>query len=228
MEIKEIEEKVEMMTAPFAEFADITVEEKLAFLWFNQYSGFCIRSGDATVVVDPVEVEVEEIAASSPDLALISHEHFDHFDGEIVEGLEDVCEIATNKTVADELDFEPWVLTPGDSLKQEGVKVTVLKSEHPGEEPLTILLEFGERNVYHAIDSKPHEGMEGLNPDVLIVPIGIAPGVSARTGIEITRLAKPKVVIPHHSKQGFEEFASGVRDARVVKPERGEIFTCEV
>lgn len=212
------------MKSSFSELAEMEVEGELAVIWFNQYSGTCIKSDDTTVVVDPVEVETDEIFEADPDIVLISHEHFDHFDGDIIGELKSESEIITNKTVANELDFEPEIMRPNDSLKRKRVTITAIRSDHPGEEPLTFLLEFESLSVYHAIDSRPHEEMEGLKPDVLIVPIGIAPGVTARTGVEMTDVVNPRLVIPHHTRQGFEEFSNQVEDVEIEILEKGKIF----
>ncbi len=57
----------------------------LAVAWVNSYSGVVLKTPGATLLFDPVSLEVPEDA--SLDLIAVSHDHSDHWDPELVTGL---------------------------------------------------------------------------------------------------------------------------------------------
>lgn len=212
----------------FDEFNELAVAENtFSLMWFNDYSGTAIKTHEKTIVIDPVDI----VKGPRPDMILISHSHFDHYDARVVETLrQKETVIIASKEVRIEGAKSIGV---GDVIQEDGIRIFAEKSVHPGEMPLTFVLELGNSVIYHAIDSQTFDGMreigEKYKPDVAIVPIGIAPSTSPDAGARAVQLIRPKVAIPHHAKRGFEEFESKVGElapeTKVVVLRKGEIYT---
>ena len=65
---------------------EVTVGDGVALAWVNSYSAVALKTPDATVLIDPVSMEVP--AGAPLDLIAISHDHSDHWDPELVLGLQ--------------------------------------------------------------------------------------------------------------------------------------------
>ena len=223
----------------FEEFERYELAPKsLALVWYNSYSGTAIKTRSTLIHIDPVEISARVIKKA--DAIVISHEHWDHFNREIVEDIHrnTGAMIIGNQEVVSQLsatisEEKIKTLRPGEKLGVGKVKIRGERSKHPGREPLTLVITTEDGiTVYHATDSEPFEGMleigKRYKPDIAIVPIGIAPGASPLAGARIVQLVGPKVAIPHHTTQGFEEFKKQVKrwapELEVVILEKGEIY----
>jgi L-ascorbate metabolism protein UlaG (beta-lactamase superfamily) len=66
--------------------------------------------------------------------------------------------------------------------------------------------------------------------DVVFCTVGIAPGTSPETGVEIARLTKPKVAVPYHTglTQDLKKFAELLKKdmpkVTCLIPEVGKIY----
>ncbi|MEM2927252.1 MAG: MBL fold metallo-hydrolase [Candidatus Bathyarchaeia archaeon] len=190
---------------------------KVALALFNEYSGTIVKTPGLTTVFDPVGIGLGELPRT--DLIVVTHEHYDHLDGRLVASLQarDGATVATTPFVARQLRGIPSdrlkPMKPGEELDIRGLKLNAEVSDHPGNQPLTFVLttEDGIR-IYHSSDSRPYPGMRGLGdkykPDIALCTVGIAPGTSPRSGVEVARLVKPKVAIPYHTddERALEEF----------------------
>jgi L-ascorbate metabolism protein UlaG (beta-lactamase superfamily) len=109
------------------------------------------------------------------------------------------------------------VVRPGDRLTVKGVPIEVLpaynhdKPFHPrskGHVGFVITLQ-GQR-IYHAGDTDAIPEMEGLKPDVAMVPVSGTYVMDAEEAVEAVRLIEPAVAIPMH----YGEIVGTEADAR--------------
>ena len=215
----------------FDEFNDLAVAENtFSLMWFNDYSGTAIKTHEKTIAIDPVDI----VKGLRPDMILISHSHFDHYDASIVEALR---QRGTMIIASKEVRIGgARSVSVGDVVEKDGIRIFAEKSVHPGEMPLTFVLELGNSVIYHAIDSQTFDGMKGIGekykPDVAMVPIGIAPGTSPEAGARAVQLIRTKIAIPHQAKSGFERFRDRVGElapeTKVVVLQKGEIYTYSI
>ena len=56
------------------------------FTWFNQYAGILLKTPTKTIVVDPVDIKVKNLPIV--DAILITHEHYDHLDPQLVTAIQ--------------------------------------------------------------------------------------------------------------------------------------------
>ena len=193
---------------------------EIAFKWFNNYAGVTIKTPSKTVVIDPADVNPREF--TNVDIILITHEHYDHLDQAIVREVykRTNCKVLADPTSARRLRsvVDPDNLREvnvGEEVEFENLKIKVEKCNHPpAATPVTFLItsEDGVK-IYHTADSLPFPEMrrigEESKPDIVFCTVGIAPGCSPKTGVEIAKLLNPKVAIPYHtaSKGDLERFA---------------------
>lgn len=193
---------------------------EIFFVWFNRYAGVIIKTPSKTLVIDPVDVKPKNL--ETVDAVLITHEHYDHLDQSTVSEIHKRtrCEVVADSTSAQRLRNviaadKLHEVHPGSEVRFGEVSVKAEKSNHPpAATPVSFLItsEDGVK-VFHTADSLPFPEMAAIGerekPDIVFCTVGIAPGTSPETGVEIARLIKPKVAIPYHSGStaDLEKFA---------------------
>ena len=191
-------------------------KNEIYFTWFNKYAGVTIKTPSKTIVIDPVDVKPRDF--KTVDAILITHEHYDHLDQSLVAEMFKLtqCMVAADPTSHKRLRN----VIPQDKLQEakQGaefkfgeVVVEVEKSNHPpAATPISYVItsEDGLR-VFHTADSLPFPEMVAIGEkeklDVVFCTVGIAPGASPETGVEIARLTKPKVAVPYHTGSASDQ-----------------------
>lgn len=181
----------------------------VAITWFNDYSGVIIKTPTSTLIFDPVNIELEKIQCA--DVIVVTHEHWDHFDAELVRKLQERtgATVVTTPFVGSQLEVPENKLTclkAGTSITLGKVKLDALYSDHPGEQPLTFLITTDDSlKIYHTNDSRPYQGMKVIgekhHPDITFCTVGIAPGTSPESGVKVAKLTRTRVAIPYHTDQ---------------------------
>jgi L-ascorbate metabolism protein UlaG (beta-lactamase superfamily) len=96
-------------------------------------------------------------------------------------------------------------IEPGSELKIDEVSVKAEKCNHPpATTPISFIITSEDYvKIFHTADSLPFPEMAALGEaekfDLVFCTVGIAPGTSPETGVEIVRLTKPKVAVPYHT-----------------------------
>lgn len=185
-------------------------KNEILFVWFNHYAGVTIKTPSQTLVVDPVDVKSKNF--KNVDAILISHEHYDHFDPSLVSEVykQNKCLVIADQTSAKRLRNvisaeklnEAQV---GSEVKIGNASVKIEKCNHPpAATPVSFIItsEDGVK-IFHTADSLPFQEMAALGEkerfDLAFCTVGIAPGTSPQTGVDIARLIKPRVAVPYHT-----------------------------
>ena len=192
---------------------------EVAFKWFNDYAGLTIRTPSKIIVIDPADIHPREF--TNVDILLITHEHYDHLDQAVVREIykQTKCKVYADPTSTRRLRsvIDPEKLEEvnvGEEVEIEGINIRTEKCNHPpAATPVTFLITTEDGiKIYHTADSLPFPEMEQIGqeykPDLVFCTVGIAPGCSPDTGVEIAKLIKPKVAVPYHtaSKRDLERF----------------------
>lgn len=215
-------------------------KNEILFVWFNRYAGVTIKTPSKTLVIDPVDVKPRNF--KNLDAVLITHEHYDHLDQPLVSEIHKLtqCEVVADPTSAQRLQnvIPPEKLReiqPDSEVKFGEVSVKAEKSNHPAVTPVSFIItsEDGVK-VYHTSDSLPFPEMAAIGEreklDVVFCTVGIAPGTSPETGVEIARLTKPKVAVPYHTglTEDLKKFAELLKkdmpNVTCLIPEVGKIY----
>jgi len=207
-------------------------KNEILFVWFNHYAGVTIKNPSKTLVIDPVDTRPRDF--KNIDAILISHEHYDHLDQSLVSEIHKLtrCMVVADPTSARRLENiipseKLHELRSGSEVKIGEVSVKAEKSNHPpAATPISFIItsEDGVK-VFHTADSLPFPEMatigEREKPDVVFCTVGIAPGASPETGVDIAKLVKPKVAVPYHTGS----IADQRRFAEILKKEMPKV-TC--
>ncbi len=175
---------------------------KIALTWFNSYSGIAIRTPTAILIFDPVKVaEKEHIRA---DAIVITHEHSDHFDPELVQELQKRtgAVVLTTRFVARRLLCDNVeALTVGDSFVVKGITLYAEHCHHPANQPLSFVVAAEGITIYHPSDSSAFPAMARIRgkyrPQVLLYW-----GTSLENGVEIAKLVKPQIIVSYDTEAG--------------------------
>lgn len=149
-----------------------------------------------TVLFDPGELsEVDVASLQYLDDIVITHEHFDHCDADLITQLAKkfpAVRIKTTMAVADKLS-ENGVQTVDEDV--EGV--VLFDSPHEGHEPF---LAPPEQIGVHYLDKLTHPGDSHSfkeTKDILALPV-TAPWGSTDTAVKLALQLKPKYILPIH------------------------------
>jgi L-ascorbate metabolism protein UlaG (beta-lactamase superfamily) len=215
-------------------------KNEILFVWFNRYAGVTIKTPSKTLVVDPVDVKPRDF--KNVDAILITHEHYDHFDQSLVSEIhkQTLCVVVADSTSARRLRnvIPPEKLDEvqqGSEVKIGEVSVKAEKCNHPAATPVSFVItsEDGVK-VFHTADSLPFPEMAAIGEreklDVVFCTVGVAPGTSPETGVDIAKLTKPKVAVPYHtgSTEDLKKFAEILKKempkVTCLIPEVGKIY----
>jgi len=197
----------------------------LKISWLG-HAGFKIRDG-IVIYIDPYDIGPGEKA----DLILLTHEHFDHLSPK------DIARVSHERTVIVAPHMakgslkgfrygEVVLVFPGDVVERLGVKIravpayNVSKFKAPGQvfhpkkdERVGYVIEYMGVRIYHAGDTDFVGEMEGLEPDVALLPVSGTYVMTAAEAVQAVKAIRPKLAVPMH----YGSFVGSVEDARFFK-----------
>jgi L-ascorbate metabolism protein UlaG (beta-lactamase superfamily) len=183
----------------------------IGITWLG-HDGFLLKGKHLTVCIDPFKVQHSEPA----DVVLITHEHQDHLSlPDIKRFMKEGTHIVCPQGCAPALkEFRNLVvMAPGQDihvgeLKVHGVPAyntnkyrdpdtkTVFHPKADGK--LGYLLTLDGVTIYHAGDTDMIPEMEGLAPDVALLPVSGTYVMTAEEAAQAAHAIKPKLAIPMH------------------------------
>jgi len=226
--------------------------DPVAVRWWGQAMVSIETHWNLRIVIDPYG---EKIGYENPDvmgdLVLVTHEHGDHNNVELVggepivmRGLDERGQVLTMEYF---LDRPPnsekiqWVAANESSfVRKEAIRVTTISSWHDdargsqrGANAL-FLIEVGGVRIVHCGDlGQPRLTDEQLTAlgkvDVLLIPVGGVYTVDGAQAADIVRQVNPRIVIPIHYKtpnlvyelQGVQGFLTAIHDDCQVERPKG-------
>ena len=199
------------------------ISRGVALAWVNSYSGLVVKTPGATLLFDPVGMDVPE--GVSLDLVAISHGHSDHWDPRLVARLQQRPElqVAASANLAAQLETNSPShvvrrLQPGDELTIADATVTALRCDHAAVEPLAFQVKTSDGlTVYLPGDTTPFpemthlpallrpeaqcaaedSGQEDPHEDPLGVDLLVWMGTSLNDGARIAQLVQPQVFLSY-------------------------------
>lgn len=202
------------------------VSEGVALAWVNSYSAVVVKTSGATLLFDPVGMELPSDV--SLDLIAISHGHSDHWEPSLVTELQGRTGSAvaaapslTAKLGQSGAEIPPTPLlkrrptedilslVPGDEIEVRGTTVSALRCDHAAEEPLAFRVRSPDGvTVYLPGDTTPFPELERLPKAVSDkrsqepetgsgVDVLCWMGTALTDGAEIARLVQPRVFLSY-------------------------------
>jgi L-ascorbate metabolism protein UlaG (beta-lactamase superfamily) len=190
------------------------------------HASFRIDGDGAVIYIDPWKIE----GGPRADIVLVTHEHFDHCSPGDVAGVAGpgTVVVATEPCRGSlaGIGAEQRTVGPGDELEIKGVRIRALHAYntqpdrlgfHPRDPRVPrvgYLLDLDGLRVYHSGDTDVIPEMEGLAPDIALLPVGGTYTMTAEQAAEAARLMGARAVVPMHwgdivgSRADAERFAS--------------------
>lgn len=187
--------------------------------------------GDITVYIDPFNLS----GGPTADLILVTHTHYDHYSPEDIKkvyGQNTTLVITEDADVVGGIDVVR--ATPGMTLDIKGVQVSAVaaynktKAFHPKKNQwVGYVLTMNGEKIYHTGDTDFIPEMEGIAPDVALVPVGGTYTMNPSEAAQAVKSMSAVSAVPMHwgeivgERSDAEEFKRLVGDAaRVVIKEK--------
>ena len=145
------------------------------------------------------------------DLILVSHDHFDHFDSDIIATLSTPkTRIVLTETCARKLG-RGTVLKNGDKTTIDGIAIEAVPAYniihlrapgqpfHPRGSGNGYIVTFGDKRVYLAGDTENIPEMKTLEKiDIAFLPMNLPYTMTPEMVADIARMIKPSILYPYH------------------------------
>ncbi|MFC1753663.1 MBL fold metallo-hydrolase [Thermoproteota archaeon] len=183
-----------------------------------------IIKGEVKICTDPFKINGNIKA----DIILITHSHFDHF------SLEDIRKISSSSTIVvapqdckvslEKLDLmSVKVVKPDNMLEVFGINIKTVSAYninkfrsqgilfHPKQMGgMGYIFKIGGVTFYHTGDTDCIHEMQGLNVDVMFLPVSGTYVMTSEEAVQAVGMVKPKLAIPMH----FGSIVGSIDDAK--------------
>ena len=174
------------------------------------HASILIEYDGLTIYVDPVRRlggrEIDYSALPKADLVLVTHEHGDHFDKDLLSEMKG--EVITNERCAGMLGYGS-VMANGDGLSvRENIHIDAVPAYnisegrtqfHPKGRDNGYILSLDGLRIYIAGDTEDIPEMEGIKDiDIAFLPCNQPYTMTPEQLVNAARVINPKVVFPYH------------------------------
>jgi L-ascorbate metabolism protein UlaG (beta-lactamase superfamily) len=180
-------------------------------IFFIGHGSLRFRMANKDVYIDPVRTSGNYDIMPAADLILVTHEHYDHLDKDLIQKLrKDGTVILCNAGAASEVPGAGTmkagdVRTVGD-IKIEAVPAYNILHErapgqpfHPKGVGIGFILNWGGKRFYIAGDTENIPEMKALKDiDVAFLPMNLPYTMTPEMVAEAARAFKPKILYPYH------------------------------
>lgn len=200
-------------------------------LFWVGHASFYIK-GESTVFIDPFELPAT--LKEKADLVLVTHAHFDHC------SKKDIDRVSTDRTIVIassgcDVGRDAETARPGFRKKVGGIGIEAVPAYNNRKERLGFhpksngwvgyKVTVGGETLYHAGDTDHIAEMEGMRPDVALLPMGGTYTMDVDEAVSAANAIGARATVPMHykhllGKEGSAEaerrFKSGVKGALVM------------
>jgi L-ascorbate metabolism protein UlaG (beta-lactamase superfamily) len=180
-------------------------------MYFIGHGSLMFKFNDFVIHIDPVKSYGNYDRLPKADLILVTHEHYDHLDPDLIktlrkEGTIMFCNAASASKV-------PWaqVVKPGDKKDVNNITVEVVPAYnivnerakgqpfHPKGVGNGYIITIGDKRIYVAGDTENTPEMKALkNIDVAFLPMNMPYTMTPAMVADAAKAFKPKILYPYH------------------------------
>ena len=164
-----------------------------------------------TIHIDPVGRYADYTKLPKADLILVTHEHSDHLDAEVIEILRTVNTELVLTEICSEQVKGGIVMKNGDVKTVQGLKIEAvpaynivhMRSEglpfHPKGDGNGYVFTFSDKRVYVAGDTENVPEMKKLKDiDIAFLPMNVPYTMTPEMVADAAKVFKPKILYPYH------------------------------
>ncbi len=180
-------------------------------LYFIGHGSLMFKMNDVIVYVDPVKSSGSYDNLPEADIILITHEHFDHLDINLIGDLKRYGTVILSNGAAAAKIPGAKVMTAGDSQSIGNIVVEAVAAYniinerapgqpfHPKGTGVGYILTFGGKRIYVAGDTENTPEMKGLkNIDIAFLPMNLPYTMTPEMVADAAKAFKPKILYPYH------------------------------
>jgi len=160
---------------------------------------------DRVIHVDPFSGVADYSELPKADLILVTHEHGDHLDLEVIEMIKkDGTQLVLTKTCSEKASGGK-VMANGDVETIAGIRIEAIPAYnfeqpfHPKGVGNGYVITFGDKRVYVAGDTENTPEMKGLKDiDVAFLPMNLPYTMTPEMVADAAKAFQPKILYPYH------------------------------
>ena len=180
-------------------------------IYFIGHGSLMFRTGDFVIHVDPVKSSGSYEGLPQADMILVTHEHYDHLDKNLIAVLrKDATVMLCNTASAKEVSWaQP--MNAGDKKVTGSITVEAVPAYnivnmrapgqpfHPMGVGLGFIISIGDKRIYVAGDTENTPEMKALKDiDVAFLPMNLPYTMTPEMVADAARAFKPKILYPYH------------------------------
>jgi len=180
-------------------------------IYFIGHGSLMFRTGDFIIHVDPVKSSGNYEGLPQADLILVTHEHYDHLDKNMISKLRtDATIMLSNEASAKEVTWaQP--MKAGDkkalgSITVEAVHAYNIKNMrapgqafHPKGVGIGFIISIGDKRIYVAGDTENTPEMKALKDiDIAFLPMNLPYTMTPEMVADAAKTLMPEILYPYH------------------------------
>jgi len=208
------------------------------------HAAMTLTWGGKTILIDPApppgaaeggDATAEYKALPPPGLILVTHEHPDHFNVDILQAVAGTATLVAPRAVVDKLPDSlkgrTEVMANGDSEQLGGILIEAVPAYnitadrlkfHPKGRDNGYVLTLGGKRIYIAGDTEDTPEMRALTSiDVAFLPMNLPYTMDIEHAADAVKAFRPGIVYPYHygesDVQAFKGLVGDASDVRLLK-----------
>ncbi len=181
-------------------------------IMFIGHGTLMFQFNDEVIHVDPVSREADYSKLPKADLILVTHEHGDHLDPEVIKLLStDETKLVMTKNCAERSELDGIIMKNGDKQEVAGYQIDAVpayniehkrsngKPYHPKNVGNGYIIQFGDKRVYIASDTENTPEMKQLkNIDIAFLPMNMPYTMTPEMVADAAKAFQPDILYPYH------------------------------